>query len=255
MCSRSVRQLRHGRIFLEVLPKEDKQIRGLVMGRRNRALEFEPELPRDAGYLLVRLLETEANLHEELTLRKKRLLEYEWREGHEHILQRSFTWLQSQSAVPGVTNVSVLGACRLLCDLKQVMAPTDVERIFHRVNTSGTDMLSYTEWENFLCWKEANEYLSDLYVKYYTTCCPGCGAMCQREGGACNNITCSVCRTTFRCDTRAENDCGILEVPMYGSSSGEENERAPRPQSRGGRPPSSPRMVRNYVARINMFMY
>ena len=36
--------------------------------------------------------------------------------------------------------------------------PVDVERIFHRVNVSGTDMISYAEWEAFLNSKEANEY-------------------------------------------------------------------------------------------------
>lgn len=155
----------------------------------------ERDIGKDAGYHFIRLLEQETALYEEMTLRKKRLMEYQWREDKQHLVQRGFTWLQSQSAVPGVCHVSVLGVCRLLVDLKDVMSVPEVEKLFHRVNTSGTDMLSYSEFEDFLSSQEANEYLNDLYCKYFATVCPGCGAMAQREGGACNNVTCSVCRT------------------------------------------------------------
>ncbi|CAD7946777.1 unnamed protein product [Amoebophrya sp. A120] len=188
-----------------ILPREDKGIRNLVLCRRYNSFQLKNyELDREAGYLFVRLLELESNLYEELTIRKKRLLEYEWRENKKHLHQRAFTWLQSQSAVPGQAHVSVLGVCRLLCDVKQVLTSIDVERLFHRVNISNTDMLSYVEWERFLQSDEAEQYLNELYIKYFTTVCPGCGTFCQREGGACNNVTCSVCRTTFRCDTKTD---------------------------------------------------
>jgi len=197
------RLLKYENFLKLVLPREDKGIRGLVMARRRN--NDEGEVSREAGYLLIRLLEQEANLHEELTLRKKRLLEYQWREDLMHFTERAFTWLQSQSAIPGVTHVSVLGVCRLLCDVKEVMTTPDVQRMFHRINLSGNDMLSYVEFERFLQCKEATQYLNELYVKYFTTLCPGCGSMCQREGGGCNNVTCGICRTTFRCDTLAKD--------------------------------------------------
>ena len=95
-----------------------------------------------------------------MTLRKKRLLEYEWREDREHLNQRAFSWLQSESAVPGVVHVSVLGVCRLLCDVKEVLTVTQVERLFHRINLSGSDMLSYAEFCEFLKSTEVSWVLS-----------------------------------------------------------------------------------------------
>eukprot|EP00392_Amoebophrya_sp_AT5.2_P014945 g15127.t1 len=202
-CENPASLLKYEDFLKLVLPREDKGARNLVMCRRYSSFKLNAyELSKEAGFLLVRLLELENNLFEEATMRKKRLLEYEWRENKKHFPQRSFTWLQSQSAVPGQTHVSVLGVCRLLNDVKEVLSIVDVERLFHRVNVSGTDMLSYLEWEKFLGSDEASAFLNELYVKYFTTTCPGCGAMVQRDGGACNNVTCAVCRTTFRCDTK-----------------------------------------------------
>ncbi|CAD7939520.1 unnamed protein product [Amoebophrya sp. A25] len=197
-----------------ILPREERGIRNLVMCRRPAIKEGSNEylhmgtcdMSRDAGFNFVRLLELEANLYEELVIRKKRMVEYQWRENRKQLAQRSFTWLQSQSAVPGVCHVSVLGVCRLLSDDKQIMAPIEVERVFHRINLGAeNDMLSYSDWDAFLYSAEADIYVSELYVKYFCTFCPGCGAMCQRDGGACNNITCAFCRTTFRCDTKSQD--------------------------------------------------
>ncbi len=91
--------------------------------------------------------------------------------------------------------------------------PIKVERLFHRMNQGGTDMLSFAEFERFMHSKDADCFLNELYIKYYTTTCPVCGAMCQRDGGACNNVTCSMCRTTFKCNTKAED-------PLYGNFGG-----------------------------------
>ncbi|CAD7944088.1 unnamed protein product [Amoebophrya sp. A120] len=196
--------LRYEGFLKLVLPREDKRVRSLVMCRRSSSM-LEREMGRDGGYHFIRLLEQECALYEELTLRRKRLLEYEWREDREHIAQRAFTWLQSMSSAPGVTHVSVLAVCRLLCDVKELLSINQVEQLFHRVNLSGTDMLSFAEFDKFLQSKEANAYLNELYVRNFSTMCPGCGAMVQREGGACNNVTCYYCRTTFKCNTNAQD--------------------------------------------------
>ena len=72
-------------------------------------------------------------------------------------------------------------------------------------------MLSYVEWDRFLSSAEASAYLNELYVKYFTTLCPGCGAACQRDGGACNSVTCAVCKTNFVVKTN------VSEVTLVGS--------------------------------------
>jgi len=239
--------LRYESFLKLVLPREDKRVRSLVMCRRTSSGMgmMGKELGRDAGYHFIRLLEQEAALDDELTLRKKRLLEYEWREDKEHTYQRAFTWLQSESAVPGVCHVSVLGVVRLLCDLKEIMTVTQVERLFHRINTSGTDMLSYVEFEKFMESREADAYLNELYVKYFATMCPGCGSMCQRDGGACNSVTCSFCRTSFRCETRAdESDYGNLGMSPrsnYGGGYNMNNGSYGMNKSQYNKYPTSPR--------------
>lgn len=197
--------MRYESFLKMVLPKQDKSVRSLVMCRRTSGLQLESgELPRDVGFQFIRLLEQESNLYTEMVIRKKRLAEYEWKEDRNHLSQRSFTWMQSQSAVPGVAHVSVLGVARLLCDYKDVMSSAEVENFFYRANTSGTDMLSYSEWDQFLYSREANDHLSELYVNMFSTMCPQCGSACQRDGGACPNVTCSFCGTTFHCSTRTE---------------------------------------------------
>eukprot|EP00392_Amoebophrya_sp_AT5.2_P005805 g5815.t1 len=122
------------------------------------------------------------------------------------------------SSAPNLSHVSVLAVCRLLCDVKELMSIGQVEQLFHRVNTSGTDMLSYNEFEKFLSSNEANAYLNELYIRSFSTMCPGCGAMVQRDGGACNNVTCYFCRTTFKCNTNA-GDADLLS-PRSGGAAG-----------------------------------
>lgn len=194
--------LRYEGFLKLVLPREDKRVRSLVMCRRSGSM-LEREMGRDGGYHFIRLLEQEAALYDELTLRRKRLLEYQWREDRSNIHSRAFHWLQSMSSAPNLSHVSVLAVCRLLCDVKELVSIGQVEQLFHRVNTSGTDMLSYNEFEKFLSSNEANAYLNELYIRSFSTMCPGCGAMAQRDGGACNNVTCYFCRTTFKCNTNA----------------------------------------------------
>jgi hypothetical protein len=59
-----------------VLPREDKAIRSLTMCRRSSGYAIEMgEISRDSGYHFIRMLEQEHAIFEELTLRKKRLLE------------------------------------------------------------------------------------------------------------------------------------------------------------------------------------
>ena len=49
---------------------------------------LEREMGRDGGYHFVRLLEQEVALYDELTLRRKRLMEYQWREDRNNVAQR-----------------------------------------------------------------------------------------------------------------------------------------------------------------------
>lgn len=75
--------------------------------------------------------------------------------------------------------------------------------------------------------------MNELYIKYFTDVCPGCGSMAQRDGGACNNVTCPHCRTTFKCMTATENTNALNLSPRYVSP----RARAASPRSSSPRSP------------------
>lgn len=261
--------LRYEGFLKMVLPRDNPMLRSLAMTRHEHGLK---DIGRDVGYNLIRLLEEEGKVHTVLMKRKRRLMDIAANSAlRQDIIFRAFRWLQSESSVPGMTHISPLALRRLLHDTIGAFTLEQVESLFRRVNVSGSGMLSYNEWENFLNTKHVDEFLSSVFLTQFTTQCPVCGVHVQRDGGACSQVTCSYCRASFSCVTNADgsifDDCFLrrttplreawaegpsaspreTESPLFRKSypSGESprNDRFTRsPSVRRSLPPNSPSM-------------
>jgi len=197
--------LRYEGFLKLVLPRDSPMLRSLAMTRHGDNLDYGSTIGREVGDRFIRLLEAEAQIHQELAARKNRLMSNSKPDPmRPDIIQRSFRWLQSESSVPGLSHISPLGLRRLLHDALGAVSLDQVEALFRRINVSSSGMLSFYEWDNFLTTKGVDEFLSNLFLSQYTTSCPGCGVSVQRDGGACPQVTCVYCRHNFNCYTNTD---------------------------------------------------
>lgn len=197
--------LRYEGFLKLLLPRDNQKVRSAALTRGERAGLYKNGIPREVGYKFVRLLDQEGFLCSELAQRRRRLIENSVKSSFtQEFTLRSFNWLQRESALPGMTHVSPLALRRLLHDTMGAFSRVQVESLFSRINLSGSGMLSYNEWEQFLSTSPADELLSKLFLKQYSTQCPGCGVHVQREGGACPTVRCVYCRSSFKCTTNSD---------------------------------------------------
>lgn len=196
--------LRYEGFLKLLLPRANPTVRSAALTRGERASQYKNGIPKDVGYKFVRLLDQEGFLCSELALRRRRLIENSMKTNFTQELSlRSFRWLQSESALPGMTHVSPLALRRLLHDTMGAFSRVQVECLFSRINLNWSGMLAYNEWEQFLSTFPADELLSKLFLKQYSTQCPGCGVHVQREGGACPTVRCAYCRSSFKCTSNS----------------------------------------------------
>eukprot|EP00397_Hematodinium_sp_SG-2012_P001838 GEMP01001843.1.p1 GENE.GEMP01001843.1~~GEMP01001843.1.p1 ORF type:complete len:796 (+),score=163.60 GEMP01001843.1:236-2623(+) len=197
-----------------ILPRDNPMLRSLSMTRHEHG--NSATITREVGYNLVRLLEQEGQMHSELMVRKRRIMDHAAHSPlKQDIINRTFRWLQSESSVPGLSHISPLGLRRLLHDTIGAFSLDQVESLFRRINVSGSGMLSFAEWESFLSTKHVDEFLTNVFLSQFSTKCPGCGVHVQREGGACSQVTCSYCRTAFPCVTNADGTLFDDEIDDY----------------------------------------
>lgn len=193
--------LRYEGFMKLVLPRDNPMLRSFTLARND--LDYSNGyITKEVGMHLLRYLEYEAQTHTELTLRKRRLRDNFARE-EQDIAIRAFYWLQ-EASMPGMSHISPLALRRLLHEQLGAFSVDQNESLFRRLNVSCSGMLSFDEFTRFLSTELADSLQTSAYIANYTTPCPGCGVAVQREGGACVEVKCAYCVTSFRCVHNAD---------------------------------------------------